>query len=60
MWGRGGRVRPEVEVSEVGVEVFEEVGVLGEVERREAAMVRRMWDSVERVARVTHAVRYIC
>jgi hypothetical protein len=39
----------------VGVEALEEVGVLGEVERRDAAMVRRMWDSVDRVARVTHA-----
>lgn len=26
------------------------------VERRDAAIVRRMWDSVERVADTTHAV----
>jgi len=49
-------VSPEAGVSVVGVEF----GVLGEVERREAAIVRRMWDSVERVATVTHAVRNIC
>ena len=55
MCGRGGSVSPEVGVSVVGVEF----GVLGEVERREAAIVRRMWDSVERVARVTHAVQYV-
>lgn len=56
MCGRGGSVSPEAGVSVVGVEF----GVLGEVERREAAIVRRMWDSVERVATVTHAVRNIC
>ena len=54
MCGRGGRAR-------VGVGTPSLPGVLvgdamGAVERRDAAIVRRMWDSVERVAVTTHAV----
>lgn len=50
MCGRGGRSR----VDSSAVEGL--VGVMMEVERREAAMVRRRWDSVLRVADVMQAM----
>lgn len=53
MWGRGGRSREgdgeEVEGEEAGV-------ATGEVESRDAAIVRRRWDSVLRVADVMQAI----
>ena len=54
MCGRGGRAR-------LGFGGSSFWGVLDgdatdAVERRDAAIVRRMWDSVERVADTTHAV----
>lgn len=52
MWGSGGRARD--------VESSSAIGVLSndEVERREAAIVRRRWDSVLRVADVIQAAVY--
>jgi len=53
MWGRGGSAR-DVDGSSLDGVV---AGVATEdVERRDAAIVRRRWDSVLRVADVMHAV----
>ena len=51
MCGSGGRERPDEEGA--GEEAGEEEG---EVERSEAAMVSRIWDSVLKVAVVVQAV----
>lgn len=56
MWGSGGRARDVDGDSEVGVEEFEVV-LTEDVERRDAAIVRRRWDSVLRVADVMQAGR---
>lgn len=67
MWGSGGRARDVDGSSVMGVVANdEELDVDGEVdgvptddvERRDAAMVRRRWDSVLRVADVTQAAIY--
>lgn len=57
MWGSGGRARDVDESSVAGLLVSNDVvGVLtADVERREAAIVRRRWDSVLRVADVMQA-----
>lgn len=65
MCGSGGSVglagagEDGVGVSLAGEVAGEEAEESGAVERREEAIVRRMWDSVDRVAVVTHAVRHI-
>lgn len=56
MWGSGGRAREIGDASGVDSDVADIAS--DEVERREAAIVRRRWDSVLRVAEVMQATTY--